>query len=284
MRYLLAILLLGSPLAGEDLPPLADGWAHTTKLGLFFQNTASSKAETSRDPSIAGTSDSLSYKLSAESTVLWKMDKDRIEQRMEAYYGEIQTDEQDGWRENSDRLFYGATYERTLTTPQFLYGNGTAESSFTGPEPDHAAFDPTTAKLSTGYGHRYEDLLPERDALVWRTGVYARKRWRHDAPDHEVETLHGPEWYARYEREQSADIRYFLQYDGYSEFDDLGHIANTVEAGLSVKVVRLLTIEFKLRGYYESRPKDASASDDGFDEWSLREEALIGLLWRTGTL
>lgn len=284
MRYPLVILLLANLLSGEDAPPPADGWAHKTKLGVFFQNTSSTKAETSRDPSIAGTSDSLSYKLSGDATVVWKQDKDRVEQQIEAYYGEIQTDEQDGWSENSDRLFYGATYERTLSKPQFLYGNSTVESAFTGPDPDNAAFDPTTAKLSTGYGHRYENLLPERDSLVWRTGVYVRKRWRNDAPDSEVETLHGPEWYVRYERQQSTDISYFVQYDGYAEFNDLEHVANSVEAGVSGKVANLFTVELKVRAYYEARPKDAAGSDEGYSEWSLRQEALLGLVWQTGTL
>ncbi len=291
LHVLVPILAAGLIFAEDAVPippaaptPPPSNWEWKTKLGIFFQNTAAHNAETSRDTTISGTNDSLAYKLQGEGTLVWKEDKDRLEQKLEANYGQIKTKDQDEWQENADSIRYGITYERTLTKPQFTYTNGTAESVFTGKDPDNEPFDPVTTKLSVGYGHRYEDLLPEKDSLVWRVGVYVRKRWERDVPDYQTEVETGPEWYVRYERTQTEDIRYFAQYDGYSEFSDMGHVTNLGQAGLSVRVAKLLTVELKGRAYYETRPVEAARTDEGYNQWSFREEALVGLVWETGSL
>ena len=126
-------------------------------------------------------------------------------------------------------------------------------------------------------------MLPEKDSMVWRVGVYARKRWESDVPHYQTDVDSGPEWYVRYERQQTADIGYFAQYDGTTEFGDVTHVTNVGQAGLSVKVAKLLTVEFKIRAYYESLPKEAESGTPGYNEWSMRQEALVGLVWETGS-
>jgi len=289
MRHLLVIpIILSTSLPAEDVPAPApsavpaSNWEWKSKLGVFFQNISSHNAENSRDPSIAGTSDSVNYKLTGDATAIWKEDKDRVEQKVEASYGQIKEGDAE-WIENTDSILYTATYERTLVKLQFLYGNATVESVFSGKDPDNKPFDPAIAKLSAGYGHRYENLLPETDSLIWRVGVFVRKRWESAVPDYQTQVVTGPEWYVRYERQQTPDISYFGQYDGSSEFSDIEHVTNLAQAGLSVKVAKLLTVEFKIRSYYETRPTAAERSDPGYNEWSMRQEALVGLVWDTGS-
>ncbi len=38
-----------------------------------------------------------------------------------------------------------------------------------------------------------------------------------------------------------------------------------------------------MRAYYEARPKEADEDVPGYDLWSLREEALVGLVWEGGS-
>jgi hypothetical protein len=268
--------------AGDaDLPaPDPTGpWSWKGKLGVFFQNVTSHNAETSRDPSISGSVDNQAFTASSDNTLVWKEELNRVEQRLQGDYGQIKNKDKDEWEENTDRIAYGITYERTLSAPQFIYLNGTAESVFTGSDPDNEPLDPLIAKLSTGYGHRYENLLPLKDSLVWRVGVYARKRWEHGAPGYQTDQESGPEAYARYERTQNEDVSYYAQVEIYSEFADPQHVSFLGQAGLSVKVSKLLSVEVKLRAYDEARPDDASSNATGYNELSLREDALIGLAW-----
>jgi hypothetical protein len=280
----IAYLLLPAAMAIAAEPAADPGpWTWHSKLGAFLQNVSSQHAETSRDPAIAGASDSSSWKVHGEGTLLWKSEPGRFEQRLEADYGRIKSGTEDRWLENTDSISYAATYEGILTGPQFLYGNGTADSVFTGPEPDKEPLDPLVCKLSSGYGQRYDDLLPPDDSLSWRLGVYARKRWESNAPRYQTDVNIGPEAYVRYERRQSEDVSYFAQAEAYGDFIDRSHAICQGEAGLNVRVARRLTVEVKLRSYFESRPEEAGAGVPGYDEWSLREEALIGIVWETGS-
>lgn len=280
ISMLLGGLLAVAVAAEKDIAtPGPSPWTWKSKLGVFFANTASHNAEDSPDPTISGTTDSVSYKATGEAQVVWKDGLDRVEQRLEAGYGEIRTEEQAEWAENLDSINFQATYERTLVSPQFVYGNGTAETVFTGKDPNNKALDPMLAKLSTGLGHRYENLLPESDALVWRVGVSARKRWESGVPEYVTDVEVSPECYLRYERKQSAEVTYFVQDDGWGDFDDMGHVTNLAQAGLTVRIAKLLTVEVKGRAYYESRPAEADRAAPGYSEWSMRQEAVVGLLW-----
>lgn len=279
-RPLSAALLAAAclPLAAGDAPAPASPWSWDLKLGAYLQNVAASNAANSHDSAIAGTVDSVSYKLSGEGTLVWREDKDRVEQKLLADYGRQKIQGQADWTENADRLFYTGTYERTLARPHFLYLNWQAESVVTGPEPDTMPLNPLIAKLATGYGQRYEGLLPIRDALVWRAGVYASKRWEQDADAIQTDVQCGPEVLLRYERTQSADVSYFAQLESRSEFTDPGHTTSTAEAGLNVKVGKVLNVVVKARAYYETAPTDLrNGGNDGYDVLSTKEEALVGL-------
>lgn len=276
-------LLLAAALAAAADPAAAGPWTWRSKLGAFLQNVSSHNAETSRDPAITGSSDSLSWTINGEATVLWRSSPGRFEQRLEAEYGRIRTESQGGWQENSDTVGYEATYEGSLGGAHFLYGGGTADSVFTGPDPERKPFDPLVGKISTGYGQRYDDLLPDDDSLSWRLGVYARKRWEHGAPRYQTDVDAGPEAYVRYERRQSEDVSYFVQGEAYGEFDDRSHASTLGQAGLSVRIARHLTVELKARAYVESRPKEADDDAPGYGAWSLRQEALFGVVWETGS-
>lgn len=278
-----SLLMTAVLVSAADQAPEPGPWTWHSKLGAFLQNVSSHNAETSRDPAITGASDSLSWTVHGEGTLVWTSDPGRFEQRLEADYGRIKTESQDRWQENTDTITYAATYEGVLPAPHFLYGGGTADTVFTGKEPDLKPLDPLVGKLSTGYGQRYDHLLPPDDSLSWRLGIYARKRWESGAPRYQTDVDAGPEAYVRYERRQSQDIHYFVQVEAYGEFDDRSHATGVGEAGLSVRVARRLTVEVKVRTYYESRPKEAGDDVPGYDQWSLREEALIGVVWETGS-
>lgn len=282
MRVVVGLLCIALLVAAEEPAPPPTAWTWSGRIGAFMQNTAGMHTTDSRDPSIAGTNDSLSYKFDGRFGAVWKQDRHRLEQTFEADYGRIRVEGRDDWQENADRLAYAITYEHALCDVRFLYGNGTAESVFTGPEPERKPLDPLIAKASAGYGHRYEGLLPERDSLVLRTGIYARKRWESNAPEFQTDTIFGPEVFARYERRQSADVSYEVQTSAYGEFADPGHVTSMSQAGLNVRVTKLLTVEVKARAYYETRPEAADHGEPGYDRLSLRQEAMIGLTWTFG--
>lgn len=280
MPRLLSASLLAAAVAAADAVPTPSAVSWDLRLGAFLQNVASRNAETSRDPAISGTQDSLSYQVSGEGTLVWQEAKDRLEQKLIADYGQLKATDEGTWQESADRLFYSVTYERSIGQPQFLYLNGQADSVFSGRDPDNRPLDPFIAKLSTGYGQRREDFLPLSDTLLWRLGVYVHKRWDRQAIVNRDENATGPEALLRYERTQSLDVSYFAQVEAFSEFNDRGHVTSTAEIGIDVKVGALLTVVVKARAYYEAEPEEArQRSGDGYDAWSMKEEALLGLLW-----
>ena len=150
---------------------------------------------------------------------------------------------------------------------------------FVGPGPAKDAFDPITAHGGAGIGQRWDNLLPEKDKLEWRLGVRAQKTWGRyfDPPQDDVEV--GPEAFLRYEREVSKELRYFIQYEGFAPFNDLGHVTNLGTAGLSAQVNAHLTVELNLRAYYESHPKDADPLVTGYDHWGVRQDTMLGLTY-----
>jgi hypothetical protein len=283
-RLLTGLLCAAAALHAGDEPAAVDTpWSWKVRLGVFLQSIASDNAAASRDPSIAGSVDSTTFKLSGSGNLIWHADPNRVEQRVETEYGQQRSEPGNEWTENADRILYAVTYERALTAIQLLYLNGTVESVFTGREPESRSFDPLIAKLSTGYGHRYTDLLPLHDTLIWRLGVYARKRWESHAADYQTRLATGPEALARYERKQSEDVSYAAQYECFGEFADPSHVTQLAQAGLRVQVAKLLSVELKLRAYAETRPEDAPRGEPGYDEWSFRQEALVGLAWETSS-
>jgi hypothetical protein len=76
------------------------------------------------------------------------------------------------------------------------------------------------------------------------------------------------------------DIRFFAQYEGFSEFNDLSHITNLITVGLTMQITRYIAVELGLRAFYETRTKeDTTDSLPGFNQWSVRQDSLFGLTY-----
>lgn len=277
----------GQAIAGaavaKPAPPVSN-WTFTGRLGAYLANVGTANADTSRDTTIATTSDSTSYLLTYEGQANWRSDKDSVDNLLKARYGRIRTEGQE-WSENNDEIRYDGVYRREFFAPHFVYLGWGAESVFTGPDPQNYAFDPTTGKVSTGYGQRYEDFLPDKNHFEARLGVRAQQKWGPSVPpeDDEIET--GIEAFARYEHllkrgEGAYDVRFFAQYEGFSEFDDLEHITNLVTAGLTMQLTRYLAVELGLRAYYETLPDDDDGTGIGYNQWSMRHDSLFGLTYQ----
>jgi len=282
---------LSNPLVAEDLAPVvaparapaASTWDISGRLGVYIANVSTSNAEASRDTTIGTTAESTSYLFTYEGQDNWRSDKDSVDNLLKARYGRIRTDNQ-AWQENNDEIRYDGVYRRELFYPHFVYLGWGAESVFTGPDPRNYAFDPTTGKASTGYGQRYEDFLPDKNHFETRVGVRAQQSWGPSVPpeDDDIET--GLEAFVRYEHllkrgEGEYDVRFFAQYEGFSEFKDMGHITNLVTAGLTMQLTRYLAVELGLRAYYETKPQSDDGTGMGYNEWSLRQDSLFGLTY-----
>ena len=256
-------------------------WKANGRLGAYVASVSTSNAETSRDTTIASTAESASYLFTYEGQANWKSDKDSIDHLLKARYGRIRTENQ-AWQENNDELRYDGVYRRELVRPHFIYLGWGGESVCTGPDPDNQAFDPTTGKASTGYGQRFEDFLPDKNHCEGRVGVRAQQSWGASVPvgDDEMET--GIEAFLRYEHllkrgDGEYDVRFFTQYEGFSEFEDMSHITNLVTAGLTMQLTRYLAVELGVRAYYETLPERDDGTGLGYDEWGVRQDSLFGL-------
>lgn len=265
--------------AVEAAPPVEPPfWRNTGKIGAYGTSVVTRDAAESRDPAISGTtSDTIAYRLGLEIGLDYRGGPHSLDQRLLARYGR-QRDDASGWVEDADEVRYDGVYRYTIRRPHFVFADWGWESVFSGPEPEQRPFDPGLVKGSVGYGQLYEDLLPETDKLEGRIGAGVRKRYGHIS-DAEKEAQYGLAAFLRYEREQNLSLRYFAQYEGFAEFEDLGHLTNVVTAGLTAKLSTLITAELGLRAYYEREPEDAGADDAGYDEWSLRQDTLLGLTY-----
>ena len=265
------------------LDPEMDKWLFTGRLGAYMSNVSTSNASTSRDPTVASTAESTSYLFTYEGQANWKSDKDSVDNLLKARYGRVRTDNQ-SWQENNDEIRYDGVYRRQLVQPHFAYIGWGLESVFTGADPDNYAVDPTTGRVSTGYGQRYEDFLADKNHFEARIGVRAQQSWGASVPagDGDIET--GIEAFARYEHllkrgEGEYDVRFFAQYEGFSEFEDFAHITNLVTAGLTMQLTRYLAVELGLRAYYETTPERDDGTGIGYDEWGIRQDSLFGLTY-----
>src|ERR1043165_3028317 len=91
---------VAGPMAGPVAP---DPWKITGRLGAYIANVGTTNADTSRDTTIATTSESTSYLFTYEGQVNWKSRHDSIDNLLKARYGRIRTDGQ-GWQENNDEV------------------------------------------------------------------------------------------------------------------------------------------------------------------------------------
>lgn len=271
------------PGAADAAAEPVSNWELKGRFGAFFNNVNTTNHETSRDPTISGTSSSTSYLGTYDGQFNWKSGKDSVDNLVKARYGRIRTEGSD-WDENNDEFRYDGVYRREIIQPHFIYLGWGLETVFTGPDPYGYAFDPTTGRVSGGYGQRYEDFLPDKNSLEARIGARAQQRWGPSVADKDGDIETGIEAFFRYEHllkrgDGDYDVRFFAQYEGFSEFDDLGHITNLITAGLTMQITRYLAVELGLRAYYESEKKDTVSPSAGYDEWSIRQDSLFGLTY-----
>ena len=265
---------------GVGQPPPPPGWLSTGRLGLFTTNITTANADTSRDPEVRSSASSASIIGTFDGTLWWRSESSsEVEQRFQARYGRSRSGDQ-GWVETADLLEYDGVYRMRYQPRNALYSALTATSAATGPDPRNSWFDPVQASLAAGHSWLQDGLLPLSDRLELRLGVRAQKRWGTGLTDFQREVEIGPEAWGRYERQQTAELSYWVQTNLFNEFDDLRHVEGLLTAGLTLRLTRIINIDLRLRSYYEHRPSDLPAGGNyqGYDELGLRQETLIGLV------
>jgi hypothetical protein len=271
--------------------PEASPWTTKGRFGVFFANSTTMNADNSLDPTIGGSARTTTMLLSGDFDGEWKEAKNSVQNIFKVRYGRQKTADQP-LSESDDEVSYNGVYRRELSAPHFLYAGWGVDSVWTGPYPNTPArppdnsrnlFDPLTAKVSTGYGQRYSDLVPE-DKIEWRLGVRAQKRWGTQANGQESTLQTGPEAFARYEGTPltyNKDLKYFGQYEAFAEFNDLQHLTNVLTAGLSFQFSKYLNLDLALRAYYETRPKEFADNSvvSGYSQWSIKQDTMIGVAY-----
>lgn len=265
--------------------PVPSNWTRKGVIGIFLSNTTTSNAEQSRDATIGGTSSSSTVSGKLDAGLEWVSGKNSVENLLKAEYGR-QRQRQEDWIENKDELRYDGVYRRSISKPSFVYLSWGFETVFTGSAPTYDALQPFLAKGGTGYGQLWENILPEKDRFEWRFGARAQKRWgRYVSSDQDgIET--GMEGFARYERQaiikhDDQDLRYYVQYEGFSEFNDVSHVTNLFTAGLTYQLTKYLTLDLAIRAFYETRPKEDQPDHQlaGYSQWSTRQDTLLGIAY-----
>ena len=271
--------------------PAPSLWTNEGRIGFFFNNTTTGNADISRDPTIGGAGATTAVLGSVDYKALWAEDKDSVDHIFKGRYGRQRAKDSD-FTENEDEARYDGVYRRELRKPHFIYLGWGAETVWTGPHryaptlpPDNSRnpFDPLLVKVSGGYGQRYADLAPE-DKLEWRIGARAQKHWGSQLSEDQRGIETGIEAFLRYEGAPVSyhkDLKYFIQYEGFSEFNDLQHVTNLITSGLTFQLAKYLNLELALRAYYETRPKEDR--DDkllpGYNVWSIKQDTLIGVVY-----
>lgn len=256
-------------------PPELLGWSHQFHPGLFFTSViVSEDADTAPDPTIKGSSDSLSYRVVFDGALAWRGDTSALDQTLHVAYGQVKQSEAE-WLENIDEARYDGVFRRDLMKPTFAYRAWGVETVFTSAE-EEKLFDPLRVFGSWGVGQLYKDWFPG-DAFEWRLGVRVQKSWGSELSESQEDFLFGPEALLRYERTIDDLRSFFVMYEGWSEFDDFGHVTNTITAGVKMRFATYLALELGLRMYYESRPKDVAQEEPGYSRWFMRQDTLIGI-------
>jgi len=278
--------LIVAKVAAVDAPaPVADQpareWTNTGKLGAFLSSIGNSNAATSNDPAIASTKEKLSYQIAIEDTLTWKRGDHGVVQSLVVKYGEQKQERQD-FAEDTDQIDYDGAYSYLLGKPHFVYLSWGLDTNLTEPDPGDGWFEPGVAKIATGYGQRYENLLPKSDKLEFRLGVRGQQRYGRFTVGgvYENDFQVGPEFTARYERKHRDDLRYWIQFEAFGDFEDIAHVTNLLTAGLDLQVSKWLTVSLGLRAYYETEPDDVDPTlTDTYDSLSYRTEVLVGLTY-----
>lgn len=280
---LLAAPVLLIAAEGEGAPVAAEApsarWTNHGKIGAYGSSVLTSNADTSRDTSISGATETFSYRLQGEAGLDFKDGKHTLEQDLSGKFGR-KKDEDRPWIENTDEIRYDGVYRYEFLKPHFGFGSWGWESVFTGPEPEEDAFTPGLLKVATGYGQLHENFWDKAAKFEGRVGVAGRQRYGKDLSDEEKEFEIGLELFLRIEHTLDDRLTWHAQYEAFSEFEDPGHLTNLLTAGLSVQLAKYLTAELGLRAYLETRPEDVDeVEDDGYDELSVRQDTLLGLTY-----
>lgn len=269
------------------VPPtvgVPSNWSKKGVIGAYLNNTATANADESRDPTINGTTSSSAWLVKFDAGLEWRSGPHSVENLLKAEYGKIHQRDQE-WDEHKDEFRYDGVYRRMLSQPSFLYVSWGCESVFTGPPPTYDGFQPFLAKAGSGFGQMFENMLPEKDRFEWRLGARAQKRWgRYITADQDgIQT--GLEAFLRYERQaiikhNDQDLRYFAQYEGFSQFNDMAHITNLITAGLTYQLTQFLTLDLAVRAYYETRIKnDENREIAGYNQWGVRQDTMLGVAY-----
>lgn len=305
VKTFLAVVLLGTASACLEaaegrsglsalrlFDPFADGWKYNLKVGLLGSATTVGNEEDSYDTTIAGSSSSASVLGTIDARAVYQVGKDSLEQTLSVRYGQIQDSDSDHFTENEDEVRFDSVYRHLIEAPHFLYAVAGAETVATGPHRDDPEAipddwenpgDPFLARVSSGYGQRYEQWLPD-DFLEWRLGVRAQRRWAsQDLPGQDPDQV-GPEAYIRYEstpQPLEKSFTYFAQYEAFSEFNDLRHVTNLFTASMAYNLQKYLQLQIALRAYYETRPKEDRDEHaySGYNRWSYKQDTLVGLTY-----
>lgn len=282
LRIATAIALTTSAFAaegdggGDAAEAEPQGWSHEAQIGGFFTSVATQNTDQSRDAAIAGSAESMSYLLNLEGALTWRRDQHSVEQTLLMKFGRQRQEGQE-WLENTDEIDYDGAYKYHLNAPHFMYGAWGADTVFTGTDPARKFADPFTAKVSAGYGQ--ERHWEKRDQRwEWRAGARAQRTWGRGLSDDDREVKTGLEFVTRYSSTPLEDLSWWIQYEAFSEFEDPGHISNLLTADFSYKLMAYLTLKLTLRAYYETEPDDA-ISGIGYDEFSWRQDTLLGLTY-----
>ena len=271
--------------------PAPSNWKLEGRIGAFFNSSTTSNADISRDPTIGGASRSTAMLGTLDYKALWAVGDNSMDHIVKGRYGRVRTNDQD-WTENEDEARYDGVLRHAVKDPNFVYLAWGLESVWTGPYRDDALlpptnsrnpFDPLLARVSSGFGQKYANWVPE-DKFEWRLGARAQKRWGSLIREDEKGIETGLEAFMRYEGTPTAyqkDLKYFAQYEGFSEFNDTQHITNLITAGLTFQLSKSLNLELALRGYYETRPKEDRDDRqlDGYNVWSIKQDTLIGVVY-----
>ncbi len=227
-----------------------------------------------------------------DARAVYQVGPDSDEQLLTMRYGQIQDSGNSHFHENDDEVRYDNTYRHLLVEPHFLYGLAGAETVLSGPHENDPAripddfenpFDPLLVKVSAGYGQRYEQWLPD-DFFEWRIGVRVQHRWASQPLPLQDPNEVGPEGYLRYEstpRPLDKSVTYFVQYEVFSEFNDMAHVTNLITASLAYNLAKYVQLQLALRAYYETRPREDRDDQlyDGYNRWSYKQDTLLGLTY-----
>ena len=258
-------------------PPL--GWQSQGRLGFFGSNITTSNTENSFDPEVRSSKESTRFVSTFDGTLWWRLSRiDEVEQRLQIRYGRSQTGDRD-WVETSDVIDFSAVARHRYRPRRAGYAAVVVNTAFTGPESTNDWFDPIRGAFSLGHSWMYEDMQPLKDRLELRLGIRTQKRWGSETTEYSRKIEVGPESYVRYERKQTKELSWWLQGEVFTEFSDVTHVQGLGTAALTLTLSKPITIDLRLRTYYEHHPQDVPSdqSRNGYDHLGLRQESLIGI-------